>query len=105
MRFMNEFDLMMAKRRHADNPIILTAVTQVELLMVWANSNSDGWAYWPKPARAAAKMMELIEGNGTNEAIRDTSRATVAAYKKALSPIKAFRTKQGADFAVLAPPA
>lgn len=29
-----------------------------------ANRNSDGWAYWPKPFRAAARLMEPVEGDG-----------------------------------------
>jgi hypothetical protein len=68
----------------------------------WADRNSDGWVYWPKPARSAAKLMELIEGDGTWRA-RDTvdERATPAAYRKALAPIKAFRTRQGADFEIV----
>lgn len=102
MRFMNDYDITMAARRHADNPIAMAAINQVAILYTWANQNSDGWAYWPKPARAAAKMMDLIEGNGTNEAIRAIEdRATEANFKKAMAPIKAFRTRQGADFQIV----
>lgn len=101
MRFMNDFDVDWAERRHADNPVIQAAVRTMRSLMAAANANSDGWAYWPKPARSAAKLMELIEGDGTNEAIRTVGeRATPEAYKKAIAPIKAFRTRSGIPFEI-----
>lgn len=102
MRFMNEYDIQMAARRHADNPIAMAAITQVAIVKQWADRNSDGWAYWPKPVRACAKLMDLIEGNGTNQAIQDIGqRATEANFKKAMAPVKAFRTRQGADFTIV----
>jgi len=102
MRFMNDFDIACARRRHGDHPVLGPAIQTLDNLREWADDNSDGWAYWPKPARAAAKLMELIEGNGTWEAIRTADeRATPAAYRKALAPIKAFRTRQGADFEIV----
>jgi hypothetical protein len=102
MRFMNEWEVDCAYHDYADHPVLGPATETLHNLMKWANENSDGWAYWPKPARAAAKLMELIEGDGTWQAQEDAwVRATPAAYKKALAPIKAFRTRQGADFRII----
>jgi hypothetical protein len=98
MRFMNTYDIEDAAQRFANHPILGPATKTLENLCEWANHNSDGWAYWPKPARAAAKLMEMIERDGTWQ-WRNSYRedVTVAEYRKALAPIKAFRTKQGAD--------
>jgi hypothetical protein len=55
-----------------------------------------------KPARAAAKLMELIERDGTNRFYGGPREdVTVAEYRRALAPVKAFRTRQGADFEIV----
>jgi hypothetical protein len=96
VRFMNIFDISRAAHRHADHEVTMAAVETLWRLMEWADSNSDGWAYWPKPARSAARLMELVEGDGTWQAAEDIDqRATPAAYRKACAPIKAFLTRQG----------
>lgn len=102
-RFMNDYDIERAASRYDTHPILGPATWTLENLRTWTNSHSDGWAYWPKPARAAAKLMELIERDGTNKYHLDYERedATLAEYKKALAPIKAFRTRQGADFEIV----
>lgn len=103
MRFMNEWDISRAADRYAtnDTPNLRAAVLTLEKLQHWTNRNSDGWAYWPKPARAAAKLMALIEGDGTYAAIceREEHDVTSAALRAALSPVKAFLTRQGVDHA------
>jgi hypothetical protein len=100
MRFMNAYDIEHAARHYAAHPVLGPATKTLENLCDWANQNSDGWAYWPKPARAARKLMELVEGEA---AIWLTRRddATAADYRKALAPVKAFRTKQKADFEIV----
>ncbi len=100
MRYMNEWDIDRAEARYAGHPILEPAVRTLRSLVDWTNRNSDGWAYWPKPCRAAAKLMEMIERDGTNRYFDDSERAdvTVAEYRAALRPIKAFRTRQKADF-------
>jgi len=70
--------------------------------MDWTNSHSDGWPYWPKPSRAAARLQELIQGDGSwfySEQLADT--VTASEYRAALRPIKAFRTRHGADFDIV----
>ena len=95
MRFMNDYDIDQAYRRWADHPVLGPAIKQVEILKDFANANSDGWCYWPKPARAAARLMELIERDGTAKYAFDYDREDVslAELKKALVPVKAFRTR------------
>ena len=67
-----------------------------------ADDNSDGWAYWPKPARAAAKLMELIEGDGTSEyRYGQREDATQRELKAAYRPMKSFRTRIGLDFDIV----
>lgn len=107
MRFMNEYDVAEANRRWDGHTVLGPAVKTLVNLMEWTNSHSDGWAYWPKPARAAEKLMALIEGDdhpeGRRGAMFDHERADVTAesLKAALRPIKAFRTRQEADFTIL----
>ncbi len=102
MRFMNDYDIDRALGRYEGNdntPNRLQAALTLLRLAEWTNSHSDGWAYWPKPARAAAKVMDLLEGDGTwagQEALEEID-ATDAELKKALAPIKAFLTRQGVE--------
>jgi len=90
MRFMNDFDLHCARTHfgHGDTPNRLALVLCVDNLREWADMNSDGWAYWPKPVRAALKAIELIDG-------RTTVDITDAEMNAAVRPIKAFLTRQG----------
>jgi hypothetical protein len=95
---MNEWDIESALRRfdpgRTPNRAYLANV--VSALRDWANSNSDGWVYWPLPVRAARKAIELIDGGTTPERIEQEEHdATDAEVRAALSPIKALLTKQG----------
>ena len=105
MRFMNRWDIDNAVNRWADHPVLGPASRTLRALRDAADANSDGWAYWPKPARAANKLMELIEGDGTSRFFFDDDRedATVARLRAAYSPIKAFRTRSGLDFVIEEP--
>lgn len=104
MRFMNELDIEIAVERWNGHPVLGPATRTLESLKDAANANSDGWAYWPKPAPAAAKLMELIEGDGTWEAVHTADGKTPAKLRAALSPIKAFRTRSGIDFEIFEQP-
>lgn len=97
MRYMNDWDLAQAQRRFdaavVPNRAALTGV--VDRLRMWANANSDGWAYWPKPCRSAAKAIALIDSTSYPEyGRREVEDATAAEVKAALSPIKAFLTRE-----------
>ena len=102
MKFMNEYDIDERADQYRGHPILGPATRTLEALKECANRNSDGWAYWPKPARAAAKLMELIERDGTARYRFDDDRedVTPAEYRRALAPIKAFRTRTGLDFEI-----
>lgn len=104
MRFMNSYEIDEAMVQWSDHPTLGPAALTLANLRDAADSNSDGWAYWPKPARAAAKLMELIEGDGTS-AYRygDRDDATDAGLRKAYAPIKAFRTRSGLLFDIVEP--
>ena len=102
MRYMNRWDIDRANETFKDHPVLGPACQTVRNLADWTDANSDGWAYWPKPCRAAKRLINLIERDGTWEA-RYGSRddATVEEYRAALKPVKAFRTRQAADFQII----
>lgn len=102
MRFMNEYEIDDAARMWRDHPVLGPATLTLSNLRDAANANSDGWAYWPKPARAASKLMELIERDGTSEyRYGDRDDATATEYRASLRPIKAFRTRSGIAFDII----
>lgn len=107
MLFMNEYDLQHAQHTYSayTTPNRAYLAATVANLAAWADRNSDGWAHWPKPVRAAAKAIALI-GSTTN-AENDRRRrvdATEAETTAALRPIKAFLTREGVDHSeVLSP--
>ena len=86
MKFYNEYDMRLALQRHQDNTVLRAAVLFLINLKDETNAHSDGWAYWPKPCRAAKQLMELIDRGGI---------ATEQEYAKALTPIKSFYTRYG----------
>jgi hypothetical protein len=95
---MNYYDIDTALRRFdpsaTPNRAYLAQV--VDAMQTYANTHSDGWAYWPKPARACARAFELIDGYTTPERIKQEEvDATDAEVAAALRPIKAFLTRQG----------
>lgn len=103
MYFMNTWDIADAYHRHGEHPVLGPATETLRNLEEWTDRNSDGWCYWPKPVRAAKQLMELIEGDDRAGARWDDDRedATPERLKAALRPIKAFRTRQGADFDII----
>jgi hypothetical protein len=66
-------------------------VVIIDRLRYWTNRNSDGWAYWPKPVRAAKNLMVLLESGDR----WDPADVTEAELKKAIVPIKSFLTRHG----------
>lgn len=100
MLFMNEFDIEQAKRcaMYEEWDVMLTAVEVLERLVAWTNRNSDGWPYWPKPARAARQLMELIQDQ-ERKSRRSTEQydMTYNDRDRALTPIKSFLTRQRVD--------
>lgn len=97
MKFMNDYDIAFARTRftRASKPNRLALALVVEHLAEWADNNSDGWAYWPKPCRAAEKAMSLIESR-TNRENDEQERVDItdAEMQAAVRPIKAFLTRE-----------
>lgn len=85
MLFMNTMEIDEAIQRHAKHTVLYRASKLLADLRDLADSVSDGWCYWPKPARSARKLMELI---------RDNPSPTETDLLKAVSPIKAFLTRE-----------
>ena len=104
MRFMNRWDIDEAVIRWRCHPILGPATRTLAALRDAADATSDGWAYWPKPTRAAAKLMQLIEGDRRTD-WWDDERVDVTsdALRKAYAPIKAFRTTTGIRFDIHEP--
>lgn len=100
MLFMNDYDIETAQYRFSqgETPNREKVADVVARLADWADRNSDGWAHWPKPAKAATKAMELVYPvtNADYDRMYDTD-ATEVEVKAAFRPIKAFLTRNGVD--------
>lgn len=96
MRYMNDHDINFARRRftRASCPNRLALVLVIDQLRHWANGNSDGWAYWSAPCRAARKAIDHVYST-TNAANDEQERhdITDAEMRAAVRPIKAFLTR------------
>lgn len=98
MRWMNRWDVDEAMRRFDPSvtPNRAYIARVVETIRDYADTHSDGWAYWRKPVNACAKAFELIDGGTTPERWhQEELDATDDEVKAALRPIKAFLTRQG----------
>jgi hypothetical protein len=98
--YMNDYDIARASELLRDDEVLAPAVRTLRSLQVWTNDNSDGWAYWVKPSRAAAQLQGLVADALTAYYRGDKHTATAADVKRALAPVKAFRTRQKADFEI-----
>lgn len=99
MLFMNEYDVQDAVIRFATDsstPNLGTVALALDRLVSWTNSNSDGWAYWPKPCRAAKSLQQLLQSADRY----DPQDVTEAEVRRALAPVRAFLTRQGAELAL-----
>lgn len=98
MRFANTFDIeqFVSLFNDGSTPNAYQGALVLDRLSGWADANSDGWAYWPKPVRSAARLIEALETLRTayyrGGFIADISDADL---KAALRPVKAFLTRQG----------
>jgi hypothetical protein len=94
---MNDWDLDQARRRFTRSgvtPNRLALVLVVDNLRTETNMVSDGWAYWPKPCRAADKAMALIDSTAYPEyERREREDITDAEMRAAVRPIKSFLSR------------
>lgn len=82
-----------------ETPNLATGARIIEALMHWTNGCSDGWTYWQKPRKAAAKLIDALDDNRRvhlrGNHVADVSDSDL---RIALVPIKQFLTKQGVDY-------
>ena len=103
MLFMNTYEIDEAVQLFGGHPVLDAAAVTLRNLRDWTDRNSDGWAYWPKPCRAARRLQLLLLTGRQSYLAGRTSDVTLAQLRDALRPIKAFRTRQGADFEIVEP--
>jgi hypothetical protein len=98
MTWMNEYEIEEALRYTAINelPNLRRGAEVLSALKEWTNDHSDGWPYWQKPARAANKLMDHLQ-TAMRKRWGEEEDITDAELKAALSPIKAFLTRQGVE--------
>lgn len=72
----------------------------LDRLMRWTDENSDGWPYWQKPSKAAAKLMAFVK-TAVDSGYHDDWDMTEAELRSALTPIKAFLTRQKVDHSLI----
>ena len=97
---MNEYDLEDARSRFTGSttPNRLALVMVVDNLREWADTVSDGWAYWPKPCRAAEKAISLIESRTYAENLaQEDNDISDAEMLAAVKPIKSFLTRMAKE--------
>jgi len=109
--WMNEYDVMQAQ--YLFDPAVVPNLAQgayvLHNLMDWTNDNSDGWPYWNKPSRAADRLMTMLQDHsyaaqfGHDRQGNPLTDVSAADLTKALAPIKAFLTRQGARDALVIP--
>ena len=100
---MNGWEIEDAARRFGPaTPNLAAGAATLYRLRDWTDSNSDGWAYWPKPVRAAARLIGLLE-DARLASLRGgwPTDITDAELTAALRPIKAFLTRQGVAYGEL----
>lgn len=95
MHFMNSWEINERVSRHARHPVLGPATRTLASLRDAVDANSDGWCYWPKPVKAADKLMTLIEGG--------EEAATADGLKAAYRPLKSFRTSSKIAFEIFEP--
>ena len=98
MTWLNEPEIEDTVRRHPvdERPNLAAGATTLHNLMVWVNHNSDGWPYWNPPAKAATKLMDLLQAHNPWQRANDDD-CTLADLNAAYRPIKSFRTKRNND--------
>jgi len=100
---MNHYEIGDSLARYARHPVLGPATYTLYALVEAVDDNSDGWAYWPKPARAAQRLMELIGTTRDYLDDRERSDATVDRLTQAYTPLRAFKTRSGLQFRIYDP--
>ena len=97
MRYMNDYDLDFARKRfgRGSTPNRLALVMVVDQLREWTDENSDGWAHWVKPRRAAERAMEHIDSstNAEND-VQEREDITELEMRRAAQTIRTFLARE-----------
>ena len=104
MRFANRWDIenyVETFTNLRETPNLAAAALTLENLADWSDYNSDGWAYWPKPCRSAAKLIETLDTKFGEYRLADPADITTAELRKLQAPIKAFLTRQGVEHSTI----
>jgi hypothetical protein len=88
MKYMNSWEIDSQIALLAGYPVLHKAARFLQRFRDLIDDNSDGWAYWRPPVKAAKRLMELIESN-------EPAAVTEDDLKKALKPIRSFATRHG----------
>jgi hypothetical protein len=101
MFILNEYEVEDSVRRAVmrDMPVAEEGARRLRNLVDWTNANSDGWPYFRKPAAAAVTLQKALHARffaAHDKTIREDM--TTAELNAALRPIKAFLTRQGANW-------
>ena len=91
---MNEYEIERAVTGWSFDLTLGPAARTLNNLMREVNRKSDGWPYWQPPRRASRKLQELVSNPPK------TREEIDAAYRAALTPVKAFRTRHGFEFEI-----
>lgn len=97
MTWMNETEIENAYARFAGHGDLGPAVRTLYALVQVTNANSDGWHSWPKPARAADRLMQMIQDASWRPEDYRYREPTTKRLRSALVPVKAFRTRMTAE--------
>ncbi len=101
MNFANEHDIERWQQRYcAANgyPNAGMVADNLAALADWANDTSDGWHSWPKPVRAASRMIEALQGLEDRERKAWSDKEPdfiLAEVRSTLVPVRSFLTRQG----------
>lgn len=100
MTWLNRYEVedYIRRAQHHHYPIAEKACLILNELVRWTDSHSDGWSSWPKPGRAAAKLMDALYyrfGSAWDKRIqRDLTEAEL---RTLLTPIRSFLTRHNVD--------
>lgn len=94
--WMNEWDIERALDTFSetDTPNLLYGAQVLDKLREWTDSNSDGWAFWPKPAKAASRLSGILYDALVKE-MHGLTDITDQELRSACRPVKAFLTRHG----------
>lgn len=104
--FLNSFDIdeaqMRVSQEQSARPNLETAVAVLVRLRDWTDANSDGWPYWSKPSNASQKLQTAVSARffGAWDS-RVNDDLTGAELKSAISPVKAFLTRQNVEHSLV----